>query len=76
MILLILHALYVLGGLSSANSPFYLFWSGVGSDLARLALLGGVLRLIERSAHHHKELLELHERHHRERITMNEAGGQ
>ena len=64
------HWLYVLSGLSSANSPFYLFWSGIGADLARIALLGGIVQMVQRSARHHRELLELHERHHRERNAV------
>jgi hypothetical protein len=36
-------------GLDDPGAPFYLFWSGFGSDLSELALLGGIFGV----ARHH-----------------------
>jgi hypothetical protein len=48
-----MHWIYVHAGLSSPNSPWYLFWSGIGADWTRLLALGGVLHL-SRSIHQHR----------------------
>lgn len=58
--------LYVHAGLSSPNSPWYLFWSGVGADWTRIIGCGGLLWFGQMLTRHHKERLEQAERHHRE----------
>ena len=65
-----MHWLWVHGGLSSPNSPWYLFWSGIGADWTRLLTLGGVVTLVRQ----HAKLKDMHERHHRE-LTKDKLGG-
>jgi hypothetical protein len=60
---LLIHA-----GLTSAESPWYLFWSGIGADWTRLLALGGLLRFSQTLKQRHSERMEQHERHHRERM--------
>lgn len=55
-------------GLTSPNSPWYLFWSGIGADWTRLLAFGGLLHLSLLTARHHAENREMQERHHRERL--------
>lgn len=57
-------------GLTTANGWPYLFWSGAGSDLARLALLAGLVKGLQQQVKHHKELKAMHERHHRELMSI------
>lgn len=60
---------YVHAGLSSPNSPWYLFWSGIGSDTIRI-LQGVILLLFTRIlTRQHRERLDQAERHHRERLS-------
>lgn len=42
-------------GLTSPNGAPYLFWSGFGSDAAKLTLLGGAFHLLRK---HHRHLDE------------------
>jgi hypothetical protein len=53
-------------GLTSASEWPYLFWSGAGSDLTRLALIGGMIKIVQQQAQHHHEMKQMHERHHKE----------
>lgn len=55
-------------GLTSANSPWYLFFSGIGGDWTRLLAVGAIYKLYTQRARHHEELKDMHERHHRERM--------
>jgi hypothetical protein len=55
-------------GLTNANSPWYLFWSGIGADWTRILAVGGLFKLWQQRERHHAELTDLHERHHRERL--------
>lgn len=63
-----IHWFWLHAGLSSANSSWYLFWSGIGADWTRLLTLGGVITLVRQKAKHHAEIKDLHERHHRELV--------
>lgn len=63
-----IHWLFVTSGLSSPSGPWYLFWSGIGADWTRLLTLGGVITLVRQRTVHHRELKNMHERHHRELI--------
>lgn len=42
--------LFVHAGLSSPNSPWYLFWSGIGADYTRV---GTIFTAVALYAHHH-----------------------
>lgn len=53
-------------GLTSATSPWYLFFSGIGGDWTRLLAFGAIVKLYRQRDKHHAELTEMHERHHRE----------
>lgn len=55
-------------GLTSAESPWYLFWSGFGADWTRLLALGGLLRFSQTLKRRHAERMEQQDRHHRERM--------
>jgi hypothetical protein len=61
---------YFHAGLNSANSPWYLFWSGIGADWTRLltafAFIGGAMHITQRLGRHHTDLLKQRERHHQE----------
>lgn len=35
--------LYTVTGLSNASGPWYLWWSGIGSDIGEITLIGGVV---------------------------------
>ena len=59
-------------GLTSAESPWYLFWSGVGADWTRLLALGGLVTIIRQRAKHHTEMKALHESHHRDRMSRDD----
>jgi hypothetical protein len=59
-------------GLTSANEWPYLLWSGSGSDLTRLAIAGIGLMIVRQRSQHHRELKDMHERHHRELMGGNE----
>lgn len=41
-------------GLDNASGPAYLFWSGVGSDITELAVLGGLVSLYRKHNCHVK----------------------
>lgn len=47
-----LHWLYLIAGLNSANSPWYLFWSGIGADWTRLLAFGGLIHVAR--VHHRR----------------------
>lgn len=64
-----IHWIWLHAGLSSANSPWYLFWSGVGADWTRLLMLGGILRYLRARKQQYEDLKKMHERHHRERMN-------
>lgn len=49
-----MHSLIHLLGLDSASGAWYLFWSGLGSDLGELALVGAIMRGVFK-LHHQKE---------------------
>lgn len=44
----LLHAL----GLDSGSGPAYLWWSGAGSDLGELAIVGGIVAVYRRHSCH------------------------
>lgn len=67
-----MHWLFVHAGLASPNSPWYLFWSGIGADWTRLLAVGGLVTLIRQRAKQHAEMKDLHERHHRESISSDD----
>lgn len=35
--------LFHIFGLDNASGPWYLFWSGIGSDISELAIVGGLI---------------------------------
>lgn len=35
-------------GLDNAAGPWYLFWSGIGSDITELAIIGGLISIYRR----------------------------
>jgi hypothetical protein len=57
-----IHLLAHLLGLDNANSSWYLFFSGVGSDIGEFALIGAILRAAF-------NLRKQHERHHQALMT-------
>jgi hypothetical protein len=65
------HWLLAYAGLTSPNSPWYLFWSGIGADWTRLLAIGGLLKFSQTLKRHHSERVEQTERHHRERMGQN-----
>lgn len=56
-----MHFLEHILGLRDSNSAYYLFWSGIGSDIAEFALVGAIFRtaykLRTQHSRHHKELM-------------------
>lgn len=40
-------------GLDDASGPWYLFWSGFGSDASKLAILGGLAHMWRHHLRHH-----------------------
>lgn len=63
-------------GLTNGSEWPYLLWSGSGSDVVRLALLAGLIKGLHQQVKHHKELKDMHERHHREMMnTQYKPGG-
>lgn len=56
-------------GLTSGSEWPYLFWSGAGSDLTRLALIVSIAKLVEQKTRHHREMKDMHERHHKELMS-------
>lgn len=48
-------------GLDNANGHWYLFWSGMGSDIGEFALVGAILKtainLKRQHEYHHKMLM-------------------
>jgi hypothetical protein len=42
-------------GMDAPGNRPYNFWSGFGSDLAELALIGGLIRTVSLMKHHHRE---------------------
>jgi hypothetical protein len=46
----LLHAL----GLDTTSGPVYAFWSGAGSDLGEVALLGGMITLVRKHNCHER----------------------
>jgi hypothetical protein len=63
------HFMWFWGLTNGAEWP-YLLWSGSGSDVLRIALIASIFsgseRLVRQRALHHRELREMHERHHSE----------
>jgi hypothetical protein len=55
-----MHTLQIVLGLDNANSPWYLFWSGVGGYGA--VLIGGIIGFIKlkKQRNHHHEQLKRH----------------
>lgn len=49
-----LHALAVWFGLTNGSGRAYLFWSGIGSDLGELAILGGAWAVLRKHNCHVK----------------------
>ena len=47
-----LHALQHFFGLDDLSGPFYGFWSGVGSDITELAIVGGLIGIYRRHTCH------------------------
>jgi hypothetical protein len=43
-----MHTLAHIFGLTSASGPWYLFWSGIGSDISEIALFGALLGLLRK----------------------------
>jgi hypothetical protein len=41
-------------GLTNLSGPWYGFWSGVGSDIAELAIIGGLITLVHKHNCHAK----------------------
>ena len=68
-----LHWLMVHAGLTSAESPWYLFWSGIGADWTRILTIGGLITIIRQRAKHHAEMKELHAGHHRELMNRDDS---
>lgn len=67
------HAILLYAGLTSPNTPWYLFWSGIGADwtrlLSSLVVVGGFAKVLHQRAQHHAEMKEQAERHHKERMN-------
>jgi hypothetical protein len=49
-----LHALSHFFGLDNASGAHYLFWSGIGSDISEIAILGAVIGIYRRHNCHIK----------------------
>jgi hypothetical protein len=49
-------------GLTSPNSPWYLFWSGFGADWTRIFAILGLLHVGNALHRHHKTLKKLADR--------------
>jgi heme exporter protein D len=63
------HWLLFHAGLLDPGSPWYLFYSGIGADWTRLLLLGGIVHSVRARTRHHREIRDMHERHHREHMN-------
>jgi hypothetical protein len=50
----VIHWLAYWTGLTNGSGPRYLWWSGIGSDIGELALLGGLLSIARHSNCHAK----------------------
>lgn len=68
--------LLVHAGLTSPNSVWYLFFSGIGADALRLLFVtgiwGGFIKLHRQRERHHAELTELDRRRNLSLKTLNE----
>lgn len=62
------HQVYIWLGLSSPDSPWYLFWSGIGADWTRLLTFGGLLHVGSRLSKRH---IEQRDRHHSDTMNRN-----
>lgn len=56
---MLIHHLIRLLGLNSANSKWYLFWSGFGGDISELAILGYVITWYRQ----HKSHMAIHRKY-------------
>lgn len=58
-----MHYLALVLGLTSPNSTWYLFWSGFGSDAAKIVLIAGLVRnFYQRERHHYEAMNRNHPR--------------
>lgn len=48
-----MHELAYWLGLTSPDSLPYLLWSGIGSDMAKLLIVGSLVKAIRHHLHHH-----------------------
>jgi len=49
-----MHWLYHFLGLDNLSGSYYGFWSGVGSDLTELAIVGGLISMVRKNNCHHR----------------------
>lgn len=50
-------------GLDNGSGPQYLFWSGIGSDITEVAILGGMIQLYRRHNCHVRGCFRVGMRH-------------
>lgn len=62
----LLHSL----GIDDTAGPWYAFWSGFGSDVGELAIIGGLLAVVRKMVLHHAERLAQAAKHHREHLAL------
>lgn len=57
-------------GANNLSGPAYGFWSGFGSDIGELAIVGGLIGMIRKTAQHHRERIAQSARQHRELVEQ------
>jgi hypothetical protein len=67
-------ALMWASGLTSPNEWPYLFFSGIGADALRVAIVAAVALLARQKHLHHLDIKAMHERHHTERMRQEKGG--
>jgi hypothetical protein len=62
----LLHAL----GIDDTAGPWYAFWSGFGSDIGEVAIIGGLVSVVRSMVRHHAEQVAQRAQHHREHLEL------
>ncbi len=57
-------------GVTNEAGHWYAFWSGFGSDVGEVAIIGGLIDLARRMIRHHSQLLAQAAQHHREHLDQ------
>ncbi len=55
-------------GVTNEAGHWYAFWSGFGSDVGEVAIVGGLIDVARRMIRHHSQVLAQAAQHHREHL--------